>query len=156
PAVAIIAVIKLFSYPRLTNNGMAIAPIAATVAGPEPEIAPKNKQVIITAIGNPAVLLPKKYANKLKSLSDIPPFAIIIPDNINKGTANKVVESKDDTRFLNIKLKETGISGMIIGTVMTVIPIENAIGTPNISKTKKITNIIPIVIMHSPFVYKIL
>jgi hypothetical protein len=38
-------------------------------------------------MGIPAVLLPIKYENTLKSFFDTPPRAIIIPDNMNMGTA---------------------------------------------------------------------
>ena len=40
PYTAIMAVTKSLSYPSLVNSGMHIVPMAATVAGPEPQIAP--------------------------------------------------------------------------------------------------------------------
>lgn len=40
PATTIIAALHLRSYPKLTRNGTHIAPTAAAVAGPDPEIAP--------------------------------------------------------------------------------------------------------------------
>ena len=45
PAAATRAAEKYLSYTRSTIAGMVSAPMAATVAGPEPEIAPKNMQV---------------------------------------------------------------------------------------------------------------
>lgn len=39
---------------------MVMEPTAATVAGAEPEMAPKKRQVAITAQGIPAVRLPMK------------------------------------------------------------------------------------------------
>ena len=48
----------------------------------------------MTAQGIPAVRLPRKYANMSKSFLEMPPFAIMIPDRTNIGTARSGKESR--------------------------------------------------------------
>lgn len=87
PEIATKAVLKILSYPNETKTGIVMLPTAATVAGPDPDIAPKNRQVATTEHGIPAVSFPKNSENTSNILLDIPPLAIIIPDNTNIGTA---------------------------------------------------------------------
>lgn len=53
PAVANNTVVNRLSYPSLIIIGIIIPPTAATVAGPEPEIAAKNIHVITAAMAVP-------------------------------------------------------------------------------------------------------
>ena len=65
-------------------------PIAATVAGLEPEIAPKNADATtVIQDSRPGILL---INISIKSISrlEIPPFSIMLPARIKKGTAIRV------------------------------------------------------------------
>ena len=87
PATATIAVLNLRSYPRAVSTGMVMLPTAATVAGPDPDIAPKNMQVATTEQGIPAGNLPNSSENTSNIFSEMPPLAIIMPESTNMGTA---------------------------------------------------------------------
>src|SRR5699024_12729321 len=79
PADTITAVANFLSYPSATIAGINIPPIAATVAGPEPEIAAKNMLVRIAAIANPPVYLPTNTLATSNNRDEIPHFTIISP-----------------------------------------------------------------------------
>ena len=55
PEAATKAMTNFLSWPFSTMAGTMIAPMAAVVAEPEPEIAPKNRQVITVTIARPLV-----------------------------------------------------------------------------------------------------
>lgn len=78
------------SYPLLIIAGISIAPRAATVAGPDPEIAAKNTEVITATIAKPLFLCPTNFSAKLINLSDMPAFSMTFPASIKKGIANSV------------------------------------------------------------------
>ena len=66
--------------PSSTIAGIRTAPRAATVAGPEPEIAPKKQATITHTIAIPPLLCPTQVFTNLISLLEIPAFAMIFPD----------------------------------------------------------------------------
>jgi hypothetical protein len=67
--------------------GIIIPPMAATVAGFEPDIAPKNADEIVVIIARLAGSLPNTtWANLIRRF-EIPPFSIISPDKMKKGMA---------------------------------------------------------------------
>jgi len=74
-------------YPFLTIAGIIIEPIAATVAGPDPEIAAKNAQAITVTVASPPVNEPIKTFATLTILFDNPPVSIKLPASIKNGTA---------------------------------------------------------------------
>ena len=74
--------------PSSTIAGISTAPSAATVAGPEPEIAPKKQATITHTIAIPPLLCPTQELTKLMSLLEIPAFAIIFPDSTKNGIAS--------------------------------------------------------------------
>ena len=67
--------------PSSTIAGIRTAPRAATVAGPEPEIAPKKQATITHTMAMPPLLCPTQVFTNLMRRLDIPAFAIIFPDN---------------------------------------------------------------------------
>ena len=64
-------------------------PTAAVVAGPEPEIAPKNIQAKMVAAPMPPVIGPAKLSAKLTQRFEMPAAAIKAPAKINEGSAIK-------------------------------------------------------------------
>ena len=61
--------------PRSTIAGIRTAPSAATVAGPDPEIAPKKQATITHTMAMPPLLCPTQVSTNLTSLLEIPAFA---------------------------------------------------------------------------------
>ena len=87
-AVAINAVENGAEKPPLsTIAGIRTAPNAATVAGPEPEIAPKKQATMIHTFAMPPLQCPTQVSTKRISLVEIPAFAIMFPDNTKNGIA---------------------------------------------------------------------
>ena len=75
--------------PCSTIAGISTAPRAATVAGPEPEIAPKKQETITHTIAIPPFLCPTQVSTKSISLREIPAFAMIFPDSTKNGIARR-------------------------------------------------------------------
>ena len=73
--------------PCSTIAGIRTAPSAATVAGPEPEIAPKKQATITHTMAIPPFLCPTQVSTKLISRLEIPAFAIMFPDRTKNGIA---------------------------------------------------------------------
>ena len=73
--------------PCSTIAGIRTAPRAATVAGPEPEIAPKKHATITHTMAIPPFLWPTQVSTKLISRLEIPAFAMIFPDRTKNGIA---------------------------------------------------------------------
>ena len=73
--------------PSSTMAGINTAPRAATVAGPEPEIAPKKQATITHTIAIPPFLCPTQVSTNLMRRLEIPAFAIIFPDSTKNGIA---------------------------------------------------------------------
>ena len=61
--------------PRSTIAGTRTAPRAATVAGPDPEMAPKKQATITHTMAIPPLLCPTQVSTNLTSLLEIPAFA---------------------------------------------------------------------------------
>ena len=87
-AVAIKAVENGAEKPPLsTIAGIRTAPNAATVAGPEPEIAPKKQATITHTMAIPPFLWPTQVSTNLISRLEIPAFAMMFPDSTKNGIA---------------------------------------------------------------------
>ena len=78
-------------------------PTAATVAGPEPEIAAKNIHTTTVTIARPPWILPKNTLARFSSLLEIPPPPISSPAKMKKGIAIVGKESQPVTMFCAIK-----------------------------------------------------
>src|SRR5699024_5587707 len=89
PAEAVIAAANPLSYFFSFIEGIIKEPIAATVAGPEPEIAAKNILANTVTIAKPPAIKPINTVAKFKSLFEIPPWLIKTPAKIKKGIAIK-------------------------------------------------------------------
>ena len=66
-----------------------MTPRAATVAAPEPEMAPKKQATTTQTIAMPPRRCPSSASMKAISLSEIPAFAMMLPDRTKKGTASR-------------------------------------------------------------------
>ena len=88
-AVAISAVEKGAEKPPCwIIAGISTQPRAATVAGPEPEIAPKKQATMTHTMAMPPRRCPTQVFTKLISLLEIPAFAMIFPESTKNGIAN--------------------------------------------------------------------
>jgi len=69
--------------------GIMIAPSAATVAGPEPEIAAKKQQVTTPTMARPPLMCPTQTLANLIRRLDTPACSITTPARTKKGIASK-------------------------------------------------------------------
>ena len=67
--------------------GIMMLPSAATVAGPEPEIAAKKQQVMTPTIANPPVIWPTQTSANLIRRLETPAASISSPARIKKAIA---------------------------------------------------------------------
>ena len=138
------------NLPSSTIAGIRTAPRAATVAGPEPEIAPKKQATITHTMAIPPLLCPTQVFTNLISLLEIPAFAIIFPDNTKNGIAN----SK------NLLIPEYTLVATMVRDVPEYriaqtedSPRQMAMGTFKIKNTKKDKNNTALTIYTSPFFF---
>ena len=68
--------------------GIRTAPSAATVAGPEPEIAPKKQATITHTMAMPPLLCPTQVLTNLIRRLEMPAFAMMLPDSTKNGIAS--------------------------------------------------------------------
>src|SRR5699024_5777903 len=94
PAAATSAIANFLSYPFSIMVGTIIVPIAATVAGPDPEIAPKNKHATTVTIDKPPANCPTNESKKFTNRFDRPPPSINVPESIKNGMAISGKESQ--------------------------------------------------------------
>ena len=94
PEAAISATAKGLSYPCSIMAGTMTAPMAATVAGPEPEMAPKNIQVMTVTTAKPPVMCPTAAEPRLARRLLSPPPSISPPARMKKGMAISGKESQ--------------------------------------------------------------
>src|SRR5665648_794651 len=87
PAVATTAAANAGLYPCFLISGIIMVPIAATVAGPEPLIAAKNRQVKIVTNANPPGKNPTNSFPRFNNLLNKLPPPIIIPAATKNGIA---------------------------------------------------------------------
>ena len=128
--------------------GINTAPRAATVAGPEPEIAPKKHATITHTMAMPPRLCPTQLSTKRIRRLEMPAFAIIFPDNTKKGIA----------RSKNLLIPEYIFVATIVSDVpeyriaaIEETPRHMLIGTLQISKIKNTANKIIVTICYPPF-----
>ena len=89
-AVAISAEEKAAEKPPCSiMAGIRTLPSAATVAGPEPEMAPKKQATITHTMAIPPRRCPTQVLTNLISRLEMPAFAMILPDNTKNGIASK-------------------------------------------------------------------
>ncbi|MPM70144.1 hypothetical protein SDC9_117097 [bioreactor metagenome] len=74
--------------PRLIMAGIRMIPSAATVAGPEPEIAPKKQATTTHTMAMPPRRCPMQSSMNWTRRVEIPAFAMMLPDRTKNGIAS--------------------------------------------------------------------
>ena len=85
-------------------------PTAAVVAGPEPEIAPKNMQANTVAAASPPVTGPAKASAISTSRREMPAASISAPARMKAGRA---ISGKEPTEVKAICTNAIGFSSML-------------------------------------------
>ena len=133
--------------PRSIIAGISTIPNAATVAGPEPEIAPKKQATITHTIAIPPLVCPTQVSTKRIRRLEIPAFAMILPDNTKNGIASN----------RNLLIPEYILVATIVSEVpeyriaqIDDNPRQIPIGIPRIRNTKNETNNTALIIFPVP------
>ena len=74
--------------PRLIMAGIRMMPRAATVAGPEPEMAPKKQATITATMAMPPRRWPTQSSANATRRLEMPALAIMLPDRTKNGMAS--------------------------------------------------------------------
>src|SRR5699024_316803 len=123
-------------------------PIAAIVAGPDPDIAAKNILAKTVTIARPPVINPINTLAKFNNRLDIPPVLINTPAKIKNGIAISGKLSKDVKAFCTITLGDELVAKTIV--IKEESPNDTAIGTPMNIKRKNNPKSKIIVIISPP------
>jgi hypothetical protein len=139
PEAAATAPASSGGYPFFFMWGMVRPPIAATVAGFEPEIEPKNSDAPVVILARAAGLRLSINCTKLIIRFDIPPLAMRFPARIKNGIA---IKGKLSTA-VNIRCGTMGkrwVKSPAIKTTIRDSPSETAMGSPKASISASIPN----------------
>jgi hypothetical protein len=74
--------------PRLIMAGIRMMPRAATVAGPEPEMAPKKQATTTQTMAMPPRRWPMQSSMNWTSRVEMPAFAMMLPESTKNGMAS--------------------------------------------------------------------
>ena len=148
PAAAVIAAEKGRLYPAFSISGIILDPIAATVAGEDPEIAAKNIEASTFTYASPVLNLPTSTYAERTILEDKPPRCIISPASTNRGMATNGKESAAVTALF-IRRVTLGVPGRYSSTIRDDIPKQRAIGAPRNTRSRKTANKVKVIISCS-------
>jgi hypothetical protein len=140
PLAAQMAAAKSAGYFFLIMDGAMMPPMAATVAGLEPLMAPKNAEATTVMSPRPPRRDPTRVEARRTSRREMPPCSMIPPASMKKGMAMKGKEST----AVNIRCPMTmGLVGRLVTSMpaMEAKPMHTAMGTPRQSSTKSVRNI---------------
>ena len=115
-----------------------IEPIAATVAGDDPEIAAKNIDASTVTSASPPESAPTILFAKAISLLEIPPFSMRLPAIIKKGMAIRGKESIEAKSFCPTTM--SGTESLTTIETMAARQRLAAIGTLQITRRMKTPN----------------
>ena len=90
PALVMTPAAKLSGYPALTMPTMTIEPIAATVAGEDPETAAKIMHAMTEAMAIPPLICPTRERAKRIIRLATPPVERKAEERMKKGMASRV------------------------------------------------------------------
>jgi len=122
-----------------------IPPIAAVVAGHEPDMAANIMEAPTDTIANPPVIREKKIFTNWTSFFDRPPAVMRFPARIKKGIA---ISGKELIPVNMVWATITrGVCMPITMARTEANPRLTPIGTPSASSIKKLTNKIEVVLM---------
>jgi len=137
PDAATTAPAKFLSYPFSTIGASITPPIAAVVAGADPDTAPKKVEARVATRARPPFILPKSAPARFTSLLETPPAAMMFPARIKKGMAMRAKE------FPALKVfwmsTSTPKAPVTSTEKMHVRPRATAMGTPMNRKNRKNT-----------------
>ncbi len=109
-------------------DGSMTAPIAAVVAGLEPEMAAKIIDAKMATMDRPPVILPTRSMEKSTSRLEMPPVLMMLPARTKKGIAISGNESTPLNRVWVPMMR-----GVLLASMMAAIeakPRQTAMGTP--------------------------
>jgi hypothetical protein len=113
--------------------------MAATVAGPEPEIAAKNIHVSTAAIARPPGSDPRIALQNLIRRLEIPPVSIRLPATMKRGTASSGKESTAVKSLCTTTM--IGVVDAKVSAVKLDIARTAQIGKPRMAVIANVTNI---------------
>ena len=106
------AAAKAGLYPALIMAGIIISPRAATVAGPEPEIAAKKQETMTHTMARPPFKCPTQTSASRISFPEIPAFSMMFPARMKNGIA----------RSTNLLVEEDTSLGRLLIMVSSGLP----------------------------------
>ena len=123
--------------PRLIMAGIRIMPRAATVAGPEPEMAPKKQATMTATMAIPPRRWPTQSSAKATRRLEMPALAMMLPESTKNGMA-----SSRNLAMPPYTLVGTTVRGepLYSRAKMADIPRLTAMGIFSSSITKKLPN----------------
>ena len=130
-------------YPAFTMAGIIIRPRAATVAGPEPEIAAKKQDTATHTIAMPPLMWPRHFSARLISRPEIPAFSITLPERMKNGIARStnLLLAEEHSRGRTLIMASIGFPAPWTRMAATLdMPRQMAMGAPKTSRTTKIPN----------------
>ena len=157
PPAALRAQEKAAGYPAFTRAGIMIRPKAATVAGPEPEIAAKKQETTTQTMAMPPRMWPRHFSARLIRRPEMPAFSITLPERMKKGIASKtnLLLAEEHRRGSTLIMASRGLPAPCARIAPTLdMPRHTAMGAPNTSSTTKMpNNTIPTIISRPPVLY---
>ena len=117
--------------------GIMSMPTAAVVAGPEPEMAPKNTQDSVVEMARPPGVGPTMFSATWTSRLDTPAASISDPASTNAGNAmsGKAVSEAKARSIIRLRSMSSTMKQAMVAT-----PRATMIGLPMSSSTKKMPN----------------
>ena len=112
-------------------------PTAAVVAGPEPEMAPKNRQATTVAAEMPPVIGPANDSARATRRLEMPAASIKAPARMKAGSA---ISGKAPTEVKAICTNLMGFSSRKRKVARAETPSATVIGAPSISRSRKEPN----------------
>ena len=109
-------------------------PTAAVVAGPEPEMAPKNRQAMTVAAEMPPVKGPARLSATLMRRREMPAASISAPARMKAGSA---ISGNEPTEVKAIWTNFSGLSPSTMKEIIDATPSATVIGAPISKSTRK-------------------
>ncbi|SMX79133.1 hypothetical protein BI49514_01366 [Brevibacterium iodinum ATCC 49514] len=139
-----------FWYPLRMSAGMRIAPIAATVAGPDPEIAEKKNAEMIVTAARPWRRRPKMRNARSTSRCEMPVYCMTIPARMKNGIASSVPELIDGN-ITDGTTSRTWMPSVVTRVTTAARPRAKATGMPRPRNRKKLPKSRSVIISGLPW-----
>ena len=123
--------------------GIRIMPSAATVAGPEPEIAAKKQATPTQTTISPPFIWPTQVCAKLIRRSEMPAFSMMVPPRIKNGIAisTNLLVDEETIRGSVVIIVSSGRPAPSNSMARTLDePRQTAMGVPITKSRKKLIN----------------